>query len=57
MMSVKCMRCNGCGEIADSADGEPWSMWLDLPIASGLAVILGIVKPIDCPDCKGAGEK
>lgn len=51
-----CRRCEGCGQIADSADGEPWSFWLDLPLRSALAVTAGLVRPISCPDCGGAGQ-
>lgn len=47
----ECSRCDGCGEIADSEDGEPWTHWMDLPPGSNLAVVAGIVKPIPCPEC------
>lgn len=47
----KCMRCDGCGKIADSDDGEPWTAWEDLPPGSDIAVKMGIVKPIPCPVC------
>lgn len=53
---VECRRCLGCGRIADSEEGEPWSMWLDLPLKSAAAVTLGVVRPIDCPDCGGTGQ-
>jgi len=50
-----CSRCDGCGLIADSDDGEPWTVWEQLPPGSaGMAVRLGLVKPIDCPACGGA---
>jgi hypothetical protein len=48
----KCMRCDGCGKIADSDEGEPWTAWEDLPPGSDIAVKMGIVKPIPCPDCE-----
>lgn len=51
----KCDRCDGEGKIADSEGGEPWSSWAELPPGSDLAVRTGIVKPMDCPDCAGAG--
>lgn len=51
----KCGRCDGCGKIADSDDGEPWTAWTSLPLHSSVAVLLGIVKPIPCPKCDGAG--
>lgn len=49
--AVKCRRCDGCGEIADSADGEPWTHWQSLPPGSNAAVVAGIVNPIPCPEC------
>ena len=56
MTTNPCPRCRGCGRIADSADGEPWSMWAELPPPENLAVVLGVVKPIPCPACGGSGE-
>jgi hypothetical protein len=50
-----CNRCDGCGQIANSESGEPWSDWLDLPIRSSAAVLAGLVRPISCPTCKGSG--
>jgi hypothetical protein len=52
-MSVaeKCPRCDGCGLIASSEDGEPWTMWLDLPLGSSAAVLMGLVRPLPCPAC------
>jgi hypothetical protein len=52
-----CDKCDGCGRIANSEKGEPWTDWERLPPGSDLAVRLGIVRPIPCPDCKGTGEK
>lgn len=52
----KCSRCDGCGQIADDEEGTPWIAWLNLPLKSSLAVLSGLVKPIECPDCKGMGE-
>jgi hypothetical protein len=46
-----CERCEGCGKIADSDDGEPWTFWANLPPGSDAAVKLGLVNPIPCPDC------
>lgn len=51
----KCGRCDGCGRIADSDSGEPWTAWAELPPGSDIAVRLGIVKPIPCPSCGGSG--
>lgn len=52
----KCLRCNGCGRIANSDDGEPWTMWETLPVKSAAAVIMGLVRPIPCPACNGTGK-
>lgn len=46
-----CERCEGCGMVANSADGEPWTHWERLPEAAKVAVRLGLVRPIACPDC------
>jgi len=53
---VRCPRCNGCGQIANTDEGEPWSYWNDLPLESKVAVIHGIVKPIPCPGCGGKND-
>jgi len=53
----KCTRCDGCGKIANSDHGEPWTQWLGLPLSSSLAVVAGIVSPVICPTCKGTGKK
>lgn len=50
-----CERCDGCGKVADSADQEPWTAWTSLPLNAG--VVLGLVRPIDCPACAGWGVK
>jgi hypothetical protein len=48
-----CPRCRGCGQIANTEQQEPWSYWEQLPEASKVAIRLGIVAPIPCPDCRG----
>jgi len=48
-----CGKCDGCGQVADTADQEPWTAWTSLPLSSSAAVIAGVVKPITCPACKG----
>lgn len=53
---AKCLKCDGCGQVADSQDQEPWSFWMDLPLKSAAAVVLGLVKPITCPTCNGSGQ-
>jgi len=52
----RCDRCAGCGKIANSDSGEPWTYWEELPEESKLAVRMGIVAPIRCPACGGSGE-
>ena len=52
---MKCTRCDGCGRIANSEDGEPWATWENLrPVSQ--AVESGLVSPIECPDYGGSGE-
>lgn len=51
-----CPRCEGCGQLADSDDREPWSAWLSLPLRSSAAVLLGAVKPVPCDVCNGSGS-
>ncbi|MCV7230706.1 hypothetical protein [Mycolicibacterium komossense] len=52
-----CPRCYGDGKIATDDDGSPWGAWEELPPGSDFAVRLGIVRPIDCPDCGGTGSR
>ena len=52
----KCRQCDGCGKVADTNDQEPWTAWTSLPPQSAIAVVAGIVKPIDCPICGGTGD-
>jgi len=49
----KCKKCDGCGQVANTEDQEPWTVWLEMPLGSAAAVLVGIVKPIPCPECKG----
>ena len=51
----KCGKCDGCGKVADTDDQEPWTAWLNLPLGSSAAVVMGLVKPIPCPTCEGSG--
>lgn len=53
----QCERCAGCGKLADDDDGTPWKYWLEMPLQSSTAVLMGVVKPIECPVCKGTGKK
>lgn len=54
---IKCLKCDGCGKIANTDEGEPWIFWEELPNESKIAVNLGIVAPRVCPMCKGSGEE
>lgn len=50
-----CRRCDGCRQIANDEEGAPWTAWTDLPAASQIAIRMGLVSPIPCPDC-AAGD-
>ncbi len=52
----ECRTCWGCGQVADDDEATPWKFWLELPVGSAAAVIMGLVKPLPCPDCGGTGE-
>jgi hypothetical protein len=52
---TKCLKCRGCGKVADSEEQEAWVYWEELPLGSDLAVQMGLVKPIPCPECGGTG--
>ena len=49
-----CPRCGDCGQIADTPDGEPWTAWTSLPLASSAMVVMGHIRPLPCPDCQPA---
>ena len=52
-----CRSCYGCGQIASGEEGAPWIMWEEMPEESKLAVLMGLVGPIPCPQCDGTGKK
>lgn len=54
---AECTKCAGCGRVANSERQEPWKYWEDLPLKSAAAVVLGVVRPIQCPECGGSGER
>lgn len=51
-----CPTCAGCGKVANDEDRTPWKHWLELPLESCAAVIMGLVRAEDCPDCGGTGN-
>ncbi|MEV6879691.1 hypothetical protein [Amycolatopsis sp. NPDC051128] len=53
LVPVPCPRCEGCGQLADTDDREPWTAWENLPPGSDLAVKAGLVKPVPCDQCDG----
>ncbi len=55
--TIECQRCDGCGQIANSDDGEPWTHWERLPAGSDAAVHMGLVRPIPCPECSVKEDK
>ena len=52
-----CPTCWGCGKVANDEDQSPWIVWAKMPLESAIAVQMGLVRPIECPDCKGAGKR
>ena len=50
-----CSKCDGCGQVANTDAQEPWKSWLELPLQSSAAVLMGLVKPMPCPACSSAG--
>lgn len=56
LSKAECNRCDGCGSIASGEEGAPWSRWTSLPSESQLAIRMGVVWPIPCPDCNGTGR-
>ena len=57
MGESNCERCDGCGKIANDDEGTPWSFWENLPVKSAGAMLMGLVKPLPCPECGGSGER
>lgn len=49
-----CTQCLGWKRVAEES-GESWKYWAELPAPSNLAVQLGVVKPVECPRCRGTG--
>lgn len=53
---AKCTKCEGEGQVANTDQHEPWSLWEQLPAGSDAAVRSGLVRPIPCLACGGSGE-
>jgi hypothetical protein len=51
-----CEYCDGCGQVANTPDAEPWTAWTELPASSAVAISLGWVKPVPCDVCGGTGR-
>lgn len=56
MAENECQRCAGCGQLADDDEATPWKYWMELPVQSAVAVTMGWVKPVPCPECDGSGK-
>ena len=53
---AKCLKCRGCGKVANTEEQEAWVYWEELPPGSDLAVRSGLVRPVPCPECGGTGK-
>lgn len=51
-----CGRCLGW-KMVDNGEMQSWKHWAELPQRSAVAIQLGLVRPIECPDCKGTGRE
>lgn len=49
-----CQQCLGWKRVSDG-DKISWKYWAELSPPSNIAVLLGIVKPVECPRCHGTG--
>lgn len=56
MATVRCARCEGCGQLANTDKAEPWTAWTSLPPGNDLAVRMGLVVPVPCYACDGSGS-
>lgn len=53
----KCPKCWGTGKVAGGTDDQDaWPAWGLLDPGADLAVQIGAVYPITCPECRGTGE-
>jgi hypothetical protein len=51
---TECTRCDGCGQVVDSDEGDSWTPWSSIEDGS-FAVTEELVWPTPCPDCAGSG--
>lgn len=52
---IECLKCDGCGKVANDEEQTPWKYWIDLPVHSAAAILSGVVRPLECPACNGKG--
>lgn len=52
-----CHWCDGSGKRANTPDREPWTVWMNLPLKSAMAVTMGLVRPVECDECNGTGQQ
>lgn len=50
-----CPWCDGSGKRANTPGREPWTVWMNLPLKSAMAVTMGVVRPVECDMCEGSG--
>lgn len=50
-----CLKCGGCGQVADNEDEEPWTEWERFASRFG-PVRMGMVRPKPCPVCSGGND-
>lgn len=50
----KCSQCLGWKRV-DDGEQQSWKYWAELPEQSKVAIKIGLVKPVECPLCKGTG--
>jgi hypothetical protein len=52
-----CSLCLGWKQVDDGDEPASWKYWAELPAQSSAAVALGLVRPVPCPRCGGAGKE
>ncbi len=51
-----CKQCLGWKRV-DDGEKQSWKYWEELPVSIRLAVTLGLVRPVECPNCHGTGQE